>query len=89
MEGLIWAILGYVEFGLKALEGSVSNGLYPNSVPQGVAGLPTRENVPLLALLENKLANRAVSPSSHSVSNTVKIEFSTELASSGMRHANH
>ena len=81
--------MGYVEFGLKALECSASDGLRPNLVLQGVTGLPTREDVPLLALLENKLANGMVSPPSHSASSTVKVEFGTELGSSGTRHANH
>ena len=89
MEGLIWAVLGCLEFGLKALECSVFDSLHPNLVSQGVAGLPTREDVPLLALLENKLANGAVSPSSHSASSTIKVESGTELGSSGTRHANH
>ena len=89
MEGLIWAILGCVEFSLEALERSVSDSLHPNLVPQGVAGLPTREDIPLLALLENELANSPVSPPSHCTSSTVKVEFSTELGSSNTRHTNH
>ena len=66
----------------------MSDGLHPNFIPQAVAGLPTREDVPLLALLENKLANSVLSPPRASASSTLKLEFGTELGSSGTRHAN-
>jgi len=85
---LICAIWQHVEFGLKAVEGTVSNGLHPNLTPQNVASLPARDNIPLLALLENKLANGSVSPPSHSTSSTVPVEPGMELGSSGMRYPN-
>jgi len=62
VEGLIWPVLGCVEFGLEALESSVSDKLGPEFTPQSVTGLPTGEDVPLLTLLENELANGMVSP---------------------------
>ena len=89
MEGLIWAVPGCVEFGLEALESSVSDGLSPDLTPQSVIGLPRREDVPLPTLLENELVNGAVSPPIHRASSTVEVELSTELGSCGKRHAGH
>ena len=54
MESPAWAILRGVEFGLEALEGSVSDDLGPNFIPRSVAGLLAREDIPLVALLENE-----------------------------------
>jgi len=88
MEGLIWAVPGCVEFGLEALESSVSESLHPDLTPQSVAGLATRGDIPLLTLLENKLAKVAVFPLSSEASSTVKVELSTKLSSCGTRYAN-
>jgi len=66
----------------------VSDGLRPNWTPPNVASMPVRDDIPLLALLENALVNGAVSPPSHSTSSTIQVELSTELSSSGKRHHN-
>jgi len=66
----------------------VSNGLCPNFTLQNVTSLPARDNIPLLALVENELANSAVSPPSHGTSSTIQVELSMELGSSGTRHPN-
>ena len=86
VKRLIWAVRRRVEFGLEALEGTVSDGLRPNLIPQNVASLPARDDIPLLTLLENESANGAVSPPSHGVSSTIQVELGTELGSSGTRH---
>ena len=67
----------------------MSDGLRPDLTPQSVTCLPTREDVHLLTLRENKLVNGSVSPPSHRASSTVNVELSTELGSCGMRHANY
>ena len=67
----------------------MSDGLRADLTPQSVTGLPTREDGPLLTLLENELPNGAVSPPSHRASSTIKVELSTELGSCGTRHTNH
>jgi len=67
----------------------VSDGLFPDLTIQIVTGQPTREDVPLLTLLENELANGTVSLSSHRASSSVKVELGTELGSGETRHANH
>ena len=78
MESPIWAIPGGVEFGLEALEGRVSDDLRPNLIPQSVAGLLARENIVLIALLENEFANGDVSPPSHSATSTVEVKLGSE-----------
>jgi len=89
VEGLIWAVQGCVEFGLEALESSVSYSLHPDFTLQSVISLPMTEDVPLPPLLENELANSGVFPSSPEAYSTVNVELSTELCSCGTRHANH
>ena len=78
VESPVWAIPGGVEFGLEALEGSVSDDLGPNFIPQSIAGLLAREDIPLGALLENKPLNGDVSLPSHRATSTVKIKLSPE-----------
>ena len=89
MKRLIWAVLGCVEFGLEALEGTVSHGLRPDLTPQNVAGLPTGSDVPLLALLKDEFSKGAVSPPSNCASSRNKVELGAELGSSGTNHANN
>jgi len=84
----IWAVQWRVEFGLEALAGIVSDGLRPNLTPQIVPSLPARDDIPVLALLVNDLANGTVSPPSHSTSGTIQVELGTELGSIGTRHPN-
>ena len=70
MKRLIWAICQRVELCFEALAGSVSDGLRPNLTQQNVTRLPARDNIALMALLENELETGMVSPSSHSTSST-------------------
>jgi len=88
VKRLLWAVRRRVEFGFEAMEGTVSNGLHPNLILPNVASQPARANIPLLALLENELANGLVSPPSHNTSSTIQVELGTELGSSGRRHPN-
>ena len=78
MESPILAVPGGVELGLEALEGSVCDGLRPSLLPQSFAGLPARDDIPPLALLQNEFAKGAVSPPSHSASSTGEVEFGVE-----------
>ena len=78
MESPILAIPGGVELGLEALEGSVCDGLRPSLLLQSIAGLPARDDIPLLALLQNEFAKGVASSPSHSASSTGEIEFSPE-----------
>ena len=78
MERLVLAIPEEVELGLETLEGSVSDDHSPDFIPQSVAGLLAREDIPLIALLENEPANGDVSPPSHSATSTVKVKLSLE-----------
>lgn len=63
--------------------GNVSDGLDPNLVPQSVAGLPARDNIPLLAFLQNKSANSAVASPSPTASSTGKVKLPLEDFGSG------
>ena len=72
------AVLGGLELGLEALEGSVCDGLPPSLLPQCIAGLLARDDIPLLALLQNEYAKGAVSPHSDSASSTSEVEFGSE-----------
>ena len=76
MESPVGAIPGGVEFDLKALEGSVSDDLGPNFIAQSVTGLLAREDIPLVALLENEPPNGDVSLPSHRATSTVKVKLS-------------
>ena len=78
MESPILAVPEGVKLGLDALEGSVCKGLRPSLLTQSIAGLAVRDDIPLLALLQNEFAKGAVSPPSHSASSTVKVEFGPE-----------
>ena len=78
VESPVWAIPGGVEFGLEAVEGSVSDNLGPNFIPQSVAGLLAREDIPLVAPLENEPPNGDVSLPSHRATTTVKVKLSPE-----------
>jgi len=66
----------------------VSDSLPPNLTPQSVTSLPARDDIPLLALLENQLVNGTVSTPGQGTSSTIKVELGTELGSSGTRHPN-
>ena len=72
-----------VEFSLEALEGRVSDNIHPNLIPQSVAGLLARENIVLIALLENEFANSNVSPPSHSATSTVEVKLGPEHLGTG------
>ena len=92
VESPVLAIPGGVEFGLEALEGSVSDDLGPNFIPQSVAGLLAREDIPLGARLENEPPNDDGSLPSHRAASTVEIKLSPEYFGSDMgttscRHA--
>ena len=92
VESPVLAIPGGVEFGLEALEDSVADDLCANFIPQSVAGLLAREDIPLVALLENEPPNGDVSPTSHRATSTVRVKLSPEYFSSDMgatswRHA--
>ena len=89
MKSLILAVPGGVELGMKALKSSVCDGLGPSLLPESMASLPVRDDIPLLALLQNEYAKGAVSPRSHSVSSTGKVEFGPEDGGGTMprRHA--
>ena len=78
MESPVWAIPGGVEFGLEALEGSVSDDLGPSFIPQSVAGLLAREDIPLVVLLENEPPYCDVSFPSHRATTSVKVKLSPE-----------
>ena len=84
VESPVCAIPGGVEFGLEALEGSVSDDLGPNFIPQSVAGLLAREDIPLVALLENEPPNGDVSLPSHRATSTFKVKPSPEYFRSDM-----
>lgn len=73
MESPVLAILGKVELGSEALESSVSDDLRPNFIPQSVAGLLVREDLPLMTLLKNKSPNSDLPPPSHRATSTVKV----------------
>jgi len=88
VKRLIWAFQRRVEFGLEALEGTVSDGLRPNLTSQNVANPHGRDDIPLLALLEHELANGVVFPPSHSTFSTIQVELGMELCSSGTSHLN-
>ena len=78
MESPIYTISGEVELVLEAWEGSVSDDLAPNFIPQSVARLLAREDTTLVALLENELPKGNVSPPSHRATKTVKVKLSPE-----------
>ena len=78
MESPVLAVPGGVEFSLEALEGSVSDDLGPNFIPQTVAGLVAREDIPLSELLKNEPPNGDVSLSSQRATSTVKVKLSPE-----------
>ena len=61
----------------------MSDDLRPNLIPQSVAGLLARENIVLVALLENEFANGDVSSPSHSATSTVEVKLGPEYLSSG------
>ena len=61
VESPVWAIPGGVEFGLEALECSVSDDLAPPFIPESVAYRLAREEIPLVALLKNQAPNGDVS----------------------------
>ena len=84
VESPIWAIPGGVEFGLEDLEGRLSDDLRPILIPQSVAGLLARENIVLIALLENEFAKSDVSPPSHSGTSSVEVKLGLEHLRSGM-----
>ena len=65
VESPVCAISVAVQFGLEALEGSVSDNLGPNFIRQSVAGLLARDDIPLVALLKNEPLNSDVSVPSH------------------------
>ena len=77
--------------GLEALEGSASDELGPNLIPQSVAGLLAREDTPLIALLENEPPNGNVSLPSHRATSTVQVKLSPEYFGSdtGVRSWRH
>ena len=92
MESPIYAIPGGVEFGLEALESRVTDGVGPNLIPQSVAGLLARENIPLGGLLENESADGTVSLPSHSASSTSEVKlcpehFGSNTVTTSSRHA--
>ena len=92
VESPVLAILGGVEFGLEALKGCVSDDLGSNFIPQSVAGLLAREDIPLIALLENEPLNGDVSPTSHRATSTVKVKlspeyFGSDTGATSWRHA--
>ena len=92
VESPVLAIPWGVEFRLRAMEGSLSDDLGPNFIPQTVAGLLAREDIPLVALLENEPPNRDVSPTSHRASSTVKVKlcreyFNRDTGATSWRHA--
>jgi len=89
VEGLIWAVLSSVEFGLELLESSVSDGPRLDLAAESLIGLTAREDIPYLTILENGLANSGVCPLSHAASSTVKVELCTDLGSCRTRHDNH
>jgi len=66
VKRLIWAVRRSVEFGLAALEGTVSDGLHPNLTPKNYTSLHAREDISLLVIMENESVNGVVSPPSHS-----------------------
>ena len=69
----------------------MSDDLRPNLTPQSVASLLVRENIVLVAPLENEFANGDVSPPSHSATSTGEVKLGPEHLSSGTstswRHA--
>ena len=92
MESPVFAIPGGVEFGLEALEGTVSDDLGPNFIPQSVASLLAREDIPLGALLENLPLNGNISLPSHRATSTVKVKlspeyFGSDTGATSWRHA--
>ena len=92
VESPICAILGAVEFGLEALEDSVSDDRGPNFIPQSVAGLLALEDIPLVALLENKPPHGDVSLPSHRATSTVEVKlcpeyFGSDTGATSWRHA--
>ena len=74
------AILGGVEFGLEALESSLSDDLGSNFIPQSVASLLERQDIPLVAPPENEPLNGHVSPTNHTATSTVKVKLSPNIA---------
>ena len=88
-EGLIWALPQCIELGLEALQRGVSDSIRPELASPCVTGLPMREDLPLLTVLENEGAKGMVSLHSHPPSRMVQVELRSELSSCGTRHANH
>ena len=92
MESPIYAIPEGVEFGLEALESSVTDNVGPNLIPQSVAGLLARQNIPLGGLLKNGSADSAVFLPSYSASSTSKVKlcpehFGSNIVTTSWRHA--
>ena len=92
MVSPVLAIPGGVEFGPEALEGSVSDDLGPNFILQSVAGLLGREDIPLVALLDNEPPDGDVSPTSHRATRTIKVKlileyFGSDMGATSWRHA--
>ena len=61
----------------------MSDDLHPNLIPQSVPSLLVRQNIVLVALLENEFVNSDVSPLSHSVTSTVEVKLGPEHLGSG------
>ena len=78
MESPVWAIPGGVVFGVEALVGSVSDDLGANFIPQSVASLLAKEDIPLVALVENEPRNGDISLPSHTATSTVNVKLSPE-----------
>ena len=70
----------------------MSDNLAPNFIPQSVASLLAREDIPLVGLLENEPHNGDVSVPSHRATSIVKVKlrpeyFGSDTGATSWRHA--